>query len=182
MKRKIVIYKKGETLGLMSFPQTNLEKINVLIKRDIPKGSKYRIINDTDLPRNRELRPFLTYDLTINISEAKNHLSTKIKPIMKTVLNSYWEKAAQHLDQKELVKIKHINKTDLTETEYIQLLKNKETIRELSKKSILCIEGITTEKGLLDAIELFKADFTKMTEVKRVLKEVERRLKLLGVK
>ncbi len=135
-----------------------------------------------------KLKPSKTTDIwkagkwVIDLQKEVNLTKEGVKPAMKSVLSDMDIRASQHKEQLELIAVDPTYKTDLTKAQYIQLLKDKETIRQLSKKSILCIEGITTEQGLLDAIELFKTDFTKMTEVKRVLKEVERRLKLLGVK
>ncbi len=155
---------------------TTKDIINVVeLDKPVPAGT-------TKLKPSRSTDIWKAGKWTLDLLKEKDTVKTGVNPAMESILDRLDKKVIKHRDQQDIAKARPGYKPSRTEAEYIQILEDRELYRDLAKKSILCIEGITTEQGLLDAIELFKTDFTKMTEVKRVLKEVERRLKLLGVK
>ncbi len=173
-----VLVKKGirEDNRGVYYNTTTKESINITeLDKPSPKGT-------TRLKPSRPTDIWKGGKWTLDLLKEKDIVKAGVNPAMEHILNSLDRKVIKHRDQQDIAKARPGYKPSRTEAEYIQILEDRELYRDLAKKSIICIEGITTEQGLLDAIELFKTDFTKMTEVKRALKEVERRLKLLGVK
>lgn len=106
----------------------------------------------------------------------KEILLSSIKPLYKSVLSDMDIQARQHEEQLKLKELAHITATDLTDTEYIDLLKRKEECRQLSKLAVTCVEHISTEQDLTEAKELFKADFTLIEEVRRVTSIVKTKI------
>lgn len=102
------------------------------------------------------------------LNSEKDLLTAKIKPLCQEQLTKLDWKVLKYQEQQILLSNNIPVYNPLTTEQYIQILTDKQTYRDLSNYAEMAVNDIKTEQELKDAKVLFSLDFTDIEVVRNL--------------
>jgi len=138
--------------------------------KDIPKGFK---VGETSLESKTLDEQLSDKEITVEehfilLEEEKILLQKRIKPLCQEQLTKLDWKVLKYQEQQILLSNNIPVHNPLTTEQYIQILTDKQTYRDLSNYAEMAVNDIKTEQELKDAKTLFSLDFTDIEVVRNL--------------
>ncbi len=138
--------------------------------KEIPKGMKLgkESLERKTLDEQLSDKEITEEEYVILLENEKTLLQRRIKPLCQEQLTKLDWKVLKYQEQQVLLSNNIPVHNPLTTEQYIQILTDKQTYRDLSNYAEMAVNDIKTEQELKDAKVLFSLDFTDIEVVRNL--------------